>query len=197
MVRIHDRPPLIKNTQPNLGYSQVVRHQTLTLTCAGSNPATPANPFPECQSHLNDSLAQSVEHLTFNQGAMDSSSIRVTIECCPGGEMADTLDLKSNELITRAGSSPAPGTISRVYSCEMQDFFMQINLTTHPHCAWPDRTSPRNGQHEMESMALETKKLRMNLRSHVYDGSGERIRTDDLQVMSLASYHCSTPRYKH
>ena len=42
----------------------MVRHRTLTPLCAGSNPATPAKYDP---------LAQSVEHLTFNQGVPSSN----------------------------------------------------------------------------------------------------------------------------
>ena len=53
-----------------LPHSQVVRHQTLTLTCASSNLAEAA---------IYDLLAQSVEHLTFNQGVMSSNLIQITI----------------------------------------------------------------------------------------------------------------------
>ena len=52
-----------------LGRSQAVRHQTLTLAFAGSTPAAPAR---------YDSLAQSVEHLTFNQGVRGSNPRWVT-----------------------------------------------------------------------------------------------------------------------
>ena len=55
-------------THPNFsfwGVAKSVRHRTLTPVCVGSSPATPANFYGP--------LAQSVEHLTFNQGVPRSS----------------------------------------------------------------------------------------------------------------------------
>ena len=73
MVRIHLSPPLMI-----LPRSQVVRHQTLTLTCVSSNLTEAANYL------LFDLLAQLVEHLTFNQRVMSSNLIQVTM-CLSGG----------------------------------------------------------------------------------------------------------------
>ena len=57
--------------------SQVVRHQTLTLTCVSSN-------LTEAAILKYDLLAQLVEHLTFNQRVMSSNLIQVTM-CLSGG----------------------------------------------------------------------------------------------------------------
>ena len=74
MVQIHLPPPLIipsliEGIQLILPRSQAVRHHTLTVACASSNLAE-ATTF--------DLLAQSVEHLTFNQRVSGSNPERVT-----------------------------------------------------------------------------------------------------------------------
>ena len=58
-----------KDDASTLGCRQAVRHQTLTLTCVGSNPAIPAKYDP---------LAQSVEQLPFKQWVWSSNLQRVT-----------------------------------------------------------------------------------------------------------------------
>ena len=63
VVQIHLHPPLCL-----LGCSQAVRQETLTLSYAGSIPATPTS----------SSASSVVEHLTFNQGVASSSLARGT-----------------------------------------------------------------------------------------------------------------------
>ena len=61
------------------GFAKSVRHSTLTATCVGSSPASPAK-------LIFDPLAQSVEHLTFNQGVPRSSRGWITKwRECPSG----------------------------------------------------------------------------------------------------------------
>ena len=76
-------------------------------------------------SGIDDSLAQSVEHLTFNQGAMDSSSIRVTT-FARVAKSVDAQDLKSCGPNLHAGSIPAPGTM-KTNQHSGADFFVFRN----------------------------------------------------------------------
>ena len=64
---------------PHRGVAKSVRHGTLTPACVGSSPAAPA---------IIDPLAQSVEHLTFNQGVPRSSRGWITIR--PVGQAVKT-----------------------------------------------------------------------------------------------------------
>ena len=71
-----------------LGYSQAVRHHTLTVTSPWFKSRYPSQIDP---------LAQSVEHLTFNQGVRSSNLLRITILifCAQVAEQVDAQDLKS------------------------------------------------------------------------------------------------------
>ena len=75
----------------SLGCRQAVKAWDFDSHIVGSNPATPASLDP---------LAQSVEHLTFNQGVPGSNPGRVTNPYYRAGvaELADALDLGSNAL---------------------------------------------------------------------------------------------------
>ena len=84
MVRIHVSPPLVI-----LPRSQVVRHKTLTLAFRWFESSR-GNHF------IYVSLAQSVEHLTFNQGVWGSNPQRDTM-CALVAELVDAQDLKSCE----------------------------------------------------------------------------------------------------
>ena len=68
-----------------LGCSQAVRQQTLTLSSHWFDPSHPSQKL--------HSLAQPVEHLTFNQGVWSSILQRVTKQC-PGGGIGRRTGLK-------------------------------------------------------------------------------------------------------
>ena len=65
------KPPHLLSFPYRRGIAKSVRHGTLTPACVGSSPAAPAK---------NDSLAQSVEHLTFNQVVGGSNPPCLTLE---------------------------------------------------------------------------------------------------------------------
>ena len=87
---VGSNPTTHPSFSPRWGVAKRLRRQTLTLVLVGSNPATPARFDP---------LAQSVEHLTFNQGVRSSSLRRVTnaVMAADAGvaELADAPDLGS------------------------------------------------------------------------------------------------------
>ena len=80
-----------------LGCSQVVRQQTLTLSFRWFDPSHP--------SHDHDSVAQAVEHLTFNQRVPGSIPGRVTTDC----RCSSMVELQPSKLTTWVRfPSPAP-----------------------------------------------------------------------------------------
>ena len=80
-----------------LGCSQVVRQQTLTLSFRWFDPSHPS------QDH--DSVAQAVEHLTFNQRVPGSIPGRVTTDC----RCSSMVELQPSKLTTWVRfPSPAP-----------------------------------------------------------------------------------------
>ena len=96
-VRICPPPP------PLLGCSQAVRQQTLTLSSRWFDPTHPS------QKDY-DSLAQSVEHLTFNQGVRSSNLRRVTnFYTCPGGGIGRRTGLKILRMLNPYRFDSGPG----------------------------------------------------------------------------------------
>jgi hypothetical protein len=99
-VRIRPPPPFLLSQM--LGCSQVVRQQTLTLSFHWFDPSHPSHLLLLvemcCIFYLHDPLAQSVEHLTFNQGVWSSSLQWITNffhhKRCPGGGIGRRAGLK-------------------------------------------------------------------------------------------------------
>lgn len=85
------------------GYRQAVRHQILILAFVGSNPATPAN----------DSLAQPVEHRTFNAMVRSSNLRWVTKETVYGQFFLFTTEILRSALHGLAVRTPFSGLTFR------------------------------------------------------------------------------------
>jgi hypothetical protein len=85
LAKIQAMESMIDDSQQNYrwGVAKSVRHGTLTPACVGSSPAAPAIFSKQIRYFKLDifsgPLAQSVEHLTFNQGVGGSSPPWLTI----------------------------------------------------------------------------------------------------------------------
>ena len=85
-----------------LGCRQAVRHQTLTLAFAGSNPTIPANAAVRSKPDSpNDPLAQLAEQLPFKQWVWSSNLQRVT-------KTLKALELSGFLLFFAPSSDPLP-----------------------------------------------------------------------------------------
>ena len=100
-------PCIHPGVMPIMGYRQAVRHSTLTAALVGSNPTSPVRAVEKNCSIKYGALAQSVEHLTFNQVVRGSNPRCLTktyIRDYVGlfhsnadvAELADALDLGSS-----------------------------------------------------------------------------------------------------
>ena len=114
-------PPLTPFSSKPLGLSlgcrQEVKARDFDSRTVGSNPATPARFDP---------LAQSVEHLTFNQGVRSSNLRRVTkaskVRFAGVAELADAPDLGSGAAGCMSSSLFARTTLRLILICGNSSF---------------------------------------------------------------------------